>query len=159
MKQGMSDRIRTWARQKYVDAARSTGQKEFSIAVRDICMDLKDKGLPLRNTPQVCNALQSTKFLRENELEITSVDGPPSRQSTTVVVHYRMLNTQIGLQASLQNGASGWPTEETPEEWSFRLTEKLRGLFKEELEEFGGAEGFMRWVRSDEPEKSDEAAA
>ena len=41
------------------------------------------------------------------------------------------------------------PTDESPEERACRLTEKLRGLLKEELAEYGGAEAFVRWVRSD----------
>ncbi len=42
------------------------------------------------------------------------------------------------------------PIEESSEEWATRLTENLRGLLKDELAEYGGAEGFMKWVRSDE---------
>jgi hypothetical protein len=30
-----------------------------------------------------------------------------------------------------------------------RLTEGLRGLLKEELKEYGGADEFVHWVRSD----------
>jgi hypothetical protein len=33
-----------------------------------------------------------------------------------------------------------------------RLTEALRGLLKEELKKHGGAEAFVRWIRSDEEE-------
>jgi hypothetical protein len=36
---------------------------------------------------------------------------------------------------------------ETPEAKALRLTEKLRGLLKEELAEYGGGEAFLRWVR------------
>ena len=32
---------------------------------------------------------------------------------------------------------------------AFRLTEKVRGILAEELAAFGGAEAFLRWVRSD----------
>jgi hypothetical protein len=42
--------------------------------------------------------------------------------------------------------------QESPKERAFRLTEKLRGLLKEEIAAHGGTEGFMRWVRSDEDE-------
>jgi hypothetical protein len=41
-------------------------------------------------------------------------------------------------------------TKESPAERAFRLTEKLRGLMKDEIAARGGTEGFMRWVRSDE---------
>ena len=33
-----------------------------------------------------------------------------------------------------------------------RLTEALRGLLKGELKEHGGAEAFVRWIRSDDEE-------
>ena len=41
------------------------------------------------------------------------------------------------------------PMDETPEERACRLTEKIRGILKDEIAEFGGAEAFIRWVRSD----------
>jgi hypothetical protein len=40
--------------------------------------------------------------------------------------------------------------EEDPTARAFRLTEKLRGLLKEELAEYGGGEAFLRWVRSED---------
>jgi len=48
------------------------------------------------------------------------------------------------------------PIDESPDEKAYRLTEKLRGLLKNEIAALGGAEGYMRWVRSDhadEPEQ------
>ena len=36
---------------------------------------------------------------------------------------------------------------ESPEEEAERLIEPLRGLLKEEFAQFGGAEGFLHWVR------------
>jgi hypothetical protein len=44
---------------------------------------------------------------------------------------------------------------ETPEEWAARMTGKIRGLMKEEIAAHGGAEGYMRWVRSDPEEPVD----
>ena len=41
---------------------------------------------------------------------------------------------------------------ETPKERSFRLTEQIRGLMKDEIAAHGGAEGYLRWVRSEEDE-------
>jgi hypothetical protein len=38
--------------------------------------------------------------------------------------------------------------DESSEAWALRLTEKLRGLLKEKLAEYGGGEAFLRWVRS-----------
>jgi len=42
------------------------------------------------------------------------------------------------------------PANEEPEAWALRLTEKLRGLMKEEFAAFGGGEAFLRWVRSED---------
>jgi hypothetical protein len=39
------------------------------------------------------------------------------------------------------------PCAETPSERAHRLTEKMRGLLKEEIAEYGGGEAFLRWVR------------
>jgi hypothetical protein len=40
--------------------------------------------------------------------------------------------------------------EETPEAWAHRATGKLFGLLGEEIAAAGGAEAFLRWVRSDD---------
>lgn len=156
MNQGLSDRIRVVAQERYIQPAMQGGKKQFSIAVRDILDDLKAEGFPARNTPQVCSALQAVKFLRENRLEIEGVDGPPSKQSTTVVVRYRIAKTvNLTGTASTDEGI-GEPAKESPEEWALRLSEKLRGLLKNELAEYGGGEAFLRWVRSEEREDQNE---
>jgi hypothetical protein len=46
------------------------------------------------------------------------------------------------------------PTNESPEARAHRLAESLRGLLKEEMAEYGGAEGFIRWVRGYDEEDS-----
>jgi hypothetical protein len=143
----LSDQVRSVAKDRYVRPAIRSGKTDFSIKVRSVLDDLVPLGFPANNTPQVCNALRSDKFLRENGLEITSVDGPPSKLSTTVIVHYRVVgsemmgNAQVGTTSHL--GEDGMARAK-------RLTEALRGLLKQELKEYGGAEEFVRWVRSDE---------
>ncbi len=152
MNQGLSDQVRTVAKAKYVQPAIRSGKRQFSISVRDLRGDLRAEGFPARHTPQICSALQTKKFLRENGLEIEGVDGPPSKQSHTVVVRYRVANS--GVQPAIKKNPLQAermdPSEETPEEWAFRLTEKLRGLLKEELAEYGGGEAFLRWIRSED---------
>ena len=139
MNHGLSDQVRMVALEKYVRPAISAGRAQFSVAVRDLMHHLQAEGFPAKNWPQVCTALQTEKFLRTNGLEIESVDGPPSKMSTTVVVRYRVAN--CGTQPEIGQGESQsrrtGPDEETPEEWAHRLTGKLFGLFKEELAEYG----------------------
>jgi hypothetical protein len=116
--------------------------------------ELKGKGFPARNWPQICTSIQSEKFLRANGLEIEAIDGPPSRQSSTVVVHYRVIakESEPGHKADTALSSSAEVSAESPEEWAHRMTGKLFGLLKEELAEYGGGEAFIRWIRSDERE-------
>ena len=152
MNVGLSDHIRALAQEKYVHPAIQAGKRHFSIRVRDLLGDLQTEGFPGGHTPQICSALQTSKFLRENGLEIEDVEGPPSKMSPTVVVRYRVAN--IGTLPGTKNGSSAAKQEEsreeTPEEWAFRLTEKLRGLLKEELAAYGGGEAFIKWIRSED---------
>jgi hypothetical protein len=113
---------------------------------------LQAGGFPERNWPQVCTAIQARKFLSANGLEIESVDGPPKKQSPTVVVRYHVASQvakpatgTIGREAEAAN-----LSEETPSARASRLTGKLRGLLKDELAEYGGGEAFLRWIRSEE---------
>ena len=153
---GLSDRIRELAAAKYVKPAVQAGQGTLSIRVRDILNDLQAEGFPPRHTPQICNALVTAKFLRDNCLSIERVEGPPSLQSPRVVVHYRVASSQQSPVPQTASPVENPPqssesaTQEDPSARAFRLTEKLRGILKEELAEYGGAEGFMRWVRSDD---------
>ena len=149
MNKGLSRRIREIAQEKYVLPALRTGAPVFSLRVRDLIEDLRKEGFSTQqNTPQFCSAIKKADFLADNGLEITGIDGPPSKQSTTVVVHYRVIGA--GGNSSRESTATRGPGAEDPAARAKRLTDKLRGLLKDELAEYGGAEGFMRWVRSDE---------
>jgi hypothetical protein len=158
MDSGLSERIRNLARENYVAPAIKSGKDRFSIRVRDIRNDLRTEagGFPPSHNAQICSALKTAKFLRENGLELESVDGPPSGQSSTVVFHYRVnasapRHVGPGIHAATEQQLS---SAEDPSARAFRLTEKLRGILKEELAEYGGAEGFMRWIRSDDDEEA-----
>jgi hypothetical protein len=155
MSTGLSDQVRAKAQDKYVRPAILAGKRQFSIPVRDLLEDLQTEGFPARNTPQVCSALRTLKFLRENGLEIEGVDGPPSKMSTTVVVRYRVADSgeQSGANKQGLEDKQADFQEETPEEWAHRLTGKLRGLLKEELAEYGGGEAFLRWIRSEDEDE------
>lgn len=148
---GLSDRIRAFAKAKYVYPAVRDGKSRFSIRVRDVNNDLKAEGFPPRHTPQICDALTGRKFLRENGIEIEKVEGPPSGQSPTVVVHYRVgASSQLRSTADAASIQEEAAQQEDPSTRAMRLTEKLRGLLKEELAEYGGGEAFLKWVRSED---------
>ena len=155
MNHGLSDRVRTVALEKFVKQAVRAGKSRFSVPVRDLMSHLQAGGFPERNWPQVCTAIQAGKFLRENGLEIEGVDGPPKKQSPTVVVRYRLAppgETSVVGAPGLTTGGRETNTE-SPEAWASRMTERLRGLMKEEIAARGGAEGYMRWVRGYDEEE------
>jgi hypothetical protein len=154
MNHGLSDQVRAVALEKYVHPAISAGKVQFSVAVRDLMQHLQEDGFPERNWPQVCTAIQKQEFLRANGLVIEGIDGPPKKQSSTVVVRYRVAKSgaQTGTHVVPRSGDEIDP-QESPEDWAFRVTEKMRGLLKEELAEYGGGEAFLRWVRGYDEEE------
>jgi hypothetical protein len=145
MNVGLSDRIRTLAQERYVKPALREGRSSFSIRVRDLLNDLQAEGFPGGHTPQICNALQTAKFLRENGLQIEEVEGPPSKMSPTVVVRYR--TSKSDSPKSHDTTVPHESVDESPEARALRLGGKLCGLLKDELEKYGGGEAFIRWVR------------
>lgn len=150
MKVHLSDQIRTVARARFVKPAHDAGKRDFSIAVRDLMEMLETQGFPRNHTPQICNALQTEKFLRSNGLKITRVDGPKSKTSTTVVIHYSVTGEKAGPDQPSRAASAMKAAPEQPEARAKRLTENLRGLLKKEIAACGGAEAFIQWVRSDD---------
>ena len=153
---GLSERIRLLVKEQYVLPALKLGSERLSIRVRDILKDVEGDASARGRTPAICEVLQGNKLLRENGLEIEGVDGPPSKQSTTVVVHYRILPSALlaGRSAAGELAGREGALVETPKERARRLTNSIRGILKEELAAYGGGEAFMRWVRSDDDELS-----
>jgi hypothetical protein len=146
---GLSDRVRSLVGERYVQPALKAGKNRLSIGVKDVLNDSAMGDFPRFRTPVICQALLGNKLLTQYGLEIESVDGPPSKLSRTVVVHYRVVHG-ASASAPLTPAVQKSPIAEDPAARAKRLTEKLRGLLKQELAEYGGAEGFMRWIRSDQ---------
>jgi hypothetical protein len=152
MRHGSSDEVRALALERYFQPALQAGKKQFSVSVKDVLQELVAQGFPARNTPQVCTALRKESFLRDHGIEIESIEGPPSKMSTTVVYHYRArrLDARPDVSGNQPQGVEVEGSGEDPSARAIRLTEKLRGLLKEELAEYGGGEGFLRWIRSED---------
>jgi hypothetical protein len=151
---GSSDLVRSVTVENYVRPAILAGKTRFSVSVRDVMKDLQGRGFPAGNFPQVCTAIRTGKFLKENGLEIEGIDGPPSGLSTTVVVRYRVSNPASMAESSVPSPPTpdnGQP--ETPAQRAVRLMEGLRGLLHEEYKEYGGGEAFLRWLRSEDEEE------
>ncbi len=149
MNYGLSDQVRELAAIIHVRPAIAAGKRQFSISVKELLHDLQSRGFPTNHARQVCAALSSGKFLRENNIEVETIDGPPSKTSTTVVVHYRLAPAEAKIASAAEPRIEEplIPSEETPEEWAHRVTRKISGLLSVELAGIGGGEAFIRWVR------------
>jgi hypothetical protein len=122
-------KIRELASRHFVVPARSTGTGDFCIAIRDLMKQAEREGISaVQRAPAFCRSIQTLEFLRQNRLRIVRVDGPPSKLSTTVVIHYRREDEVVGPAAAQLSD------QETPSERAYRLTEKLRKLGKPEVE-------------------------
>jgi hypothetical protein len=150
MKVHLSDQIRTVAKAKFVKPAHDAGKRDFSISVRELMDILEAQGFPRNHTPQICNALQTQKFLLPNGLKVTRIDGPKSKTSTTVVIHYSVTGEKPAPDQLSRAASEIKPASEQPDARAKRLTENLRGLLRKEIAAHGGAEGFLQWVRSDD---------
>src|SRR5258708_32669512 len=122
--QSVSDSVKKYATDKYVRPTQHRGARTLSINVGEV-----HKAVALRNrVPLVCQALESDKFLRANELKLISKTGPPSGQSTTVTYTYEFIDTR--------------PASPKEDPW-VRLRGAMRGVFAE----LGGGERYLRAER------------
>jgi hypothetical protein len=141
----LHEQIREIAERDFVKNSRVAGKLEFVIAVRDLMAKAQAAGVStLGRTPAFCKAIQTVDFLENNGLELSSVEGPPSKQSTTVVVHYRFRDLPDSSATSGNQSpvaASGDPLM------------RLRGVLKGAMRE--GAAAFLHELRRD---KEDERA-
>jgi hypothetical protein len=144
MGDSLSDKVREVAKRKYVQPAKQAGKSEVSIAVKNLLLnDLDRAEFPGNRVPLVCSAIRTRGFLRENGLEIIGIDGPASKTSPTVVVHYRIES---------ENASEGQKTiephtqsPEDPAARAARLTNRLRGLLKDGRAAYGGGDGASRF--------------
>jgi hypothetical protein len=137
-----NEQIRKRAWEKYFVPQIQSGVSAIVVPIKPLMKEMEAEGFKTNRPRQFCTALQKREFLREKNLVLDRVDGPPSGTSTTVVLHF----TYSG-----DHGASTLPTE-SPKERALRAADELWGIFKEEIAAHGGTEGFIRWVRSDEDE-------
>jgi hypothetical protein len=144
-----SDLVREIAREKFVVPARNCGLNEVVIPVIKLRDLLVPRGFPPNNIPQICSALEAKAF--RNEFEEVQIEGPASKRSTTVV--FRCFFHRPESFDTLPKDAS--PADETPAERAKRVTDSLFGALKDEIASFGGAEAFLRWVRSEDEEDAE----
>ena len=148
--QRKSDLIRRRVRELFIQPAIEAGAQHLSVKVKDVLSAMNQDEIAASRTPMVCQVLTGNKILEENGLALERVDGPPSKQSRTVVVHYLVKRATSRARANSVSEPAA--LTETADEWAERVTSKIRGLMKDEIASFGGAEAFMKWVRSEDDE-------
>lgn len=141
----LADQVRAMALLKYVQPAKKAGSTEFSIAVKDLLKDLERTQFPLNYTPLVCNSIKTKSFQRENQLEITRIEGPKSQTGTRVVIHYRIVG-----KGNIAANETESRNLQNHSQRAKQLTERLNGILKKEIAEHGGTKAFVRWIRSDD---------
>lgn len=88
MKTGNSVRIREYVRREYIEPARQRGEVTVRIVAGEV-----ERALGLHSrAAQVCSALRADKFLKESQLALENVEGPPKQMSTTTKFTYRLLD-------------------------------------------------------------------
>jgi hypothetical protein len=102
-------------------------------------------GFPQGHANQVVSPLESAKFWKPLGLEMCSPKGQP--RTVDSVLEFRFVHKQEDSQTRVV---------ESHEQRAYRLTERLRGLMKDEIAAHGGAEGYLRWVRGDDEEEAGE---
>ena|ERR1022692_969166 len=121
-----ADRVREYAKEKYVLPARRQKQMRFSIRVGDVVRELKMN----RAVAAVCSALKTREFRQSNDLRLVETSGPESGQSTTVIYTYEF-------------SGAGQSSPHSEDSWS-----RLRGALKEVFSELGGGEAYLDAERS-----------
>lgn len=149
----LSDTVRETATKQFVKKSLGRGEKMFSIKVSDLKAVLERSGFPRNHTPQICSALRSGKFLRNNNLELVSIDGPPSQTSTTVVFHYRFDGREKSNGGPLQ--ADEAPAKkDISKDPRWIAFQSLKGVLKEAYRPFGGGEAYLKSFRREFERKS-----
>ncbi len=120
----VSETVRQHAADAYVRPTLRRGGRTLSINVGEV-----HRAVALRNrVPLVCQALESAKFLRANDLKLISKTGPPSGQSTTVTYTYEFIDAK--------------PASPKEDPWL-----RLRGALRDVYAELGGGEHYLRSER------------
>jgi hypothetical protein len=139
-----SERIRERAWDRYIEPQIKRGARQITVAIKPLMKEMESEGFKTNRPRQFCTALQKREFLREKNLVLDQIDGPPSGTSTKVVLHFSYRGNRSGDPSAV-------PTD-SPAERAHRAIDKLYGSMKDEIAAHGGAEAFIRWVRSDEDE-------
>jgi hypothetical protein len=138
-KTGWSDRVRELARQEYVEPAKGT-QELVRIPFGEFKAKLVRLGFPQSHANQVATPLETDKFWKPLGLELCSPKGQPRTVDSVLVFRF----------AGQEPRGTG--REETPTKQAQRAMDQLYGSMKDEITAHGGAEAFIRWVRSEEDE-------
>lgn len=93
----LSDSIRRFVCEKYIDPAREKGNKELTIRVGDI----HDKMGLISRMPAVCLALKSKKMEETGNVRLVNIKAPPSGEGSNLFITYKILTPVLSTEKSL----------------------------------------------------------
>lgn len=148
-----SESIRKHAWLKLIEPKIRRGARQVTVEIDPLMSEMEAQGFPGNHPRQFCTALRKQSFLREKGLHLDRVERSPSSKGDDgrhVVLHF---SVDANLRSSAgSNQSESAATRETAHQRAVRLTEKLRGILKDELAEYGGGEAFLDWIRSEDDE-------
>lgn len=134
---GSTERVRRAATEQYIEPARRRGQETVTIHSGTFGKYLVERNVLSPNRfPIICNALRSKRFVQENHLTLTEVQGPPSGRSSTVTFVYK-IESELPSQRHVAKEGSA----------DARSFANLRGILKKSYAQLGGAAAFHRHER------------
>lgn len=139
---GWSERVRELAREQYIEPMRGKAHV-IRIPYGELKTKLVRMGFPANHANQVATPLEADKFLKPLGLELLSPKGQP--RTIGSVLEFRFADA---AETRLEDPQS----KEERIRRAMAAADELRGMLKDEIAAFGGAEAFIRWVRSDEDE-------
>lgn len=140
MKTGWSERVREVADRAYVQPARRE-KTRIRIRFGDLRSRMVKLGFPPGHFNQIATPLESAKFWQPRGLEMCTPKG--QSRNDDAVFEFRFVDDSEKGENMLG---------ETPRERALRVADRLFGSMKDKIAAHGGAEGYIRWVRSDEDE-------
>jgi hypothetical protein len=134
-------RIRQVAWSEFIEPQIKQGKAEIILPIKPLMKRLEAEGFPKNRPRQFCTAPQEGAFLEAKNLILDHVEGPPSGNSTTVILHFRFSGE---FPSTVSSGSDGNDLRSSP--GPDPLLE-LQGILKGAIVE--GAKAFLHELRRD----------
>ena len=133
-----ADEIRQYALEHYIEPARNAGERRVVVRAMDVHNALGLNG----RYPNVCQALDGSKFHRQAGVKIVDYKGPPSRRGPSAEFVFSILSEYEQANDRRKQGAQLPTRHEQANDWLRRVMELPMGEFQELIGDYLKAKGF-----------------